>query len=379
MILRVILMSTVFQINGRLSRRLSIWLSVAALLTVLTVACSPRVTGIGGASLNPIEVLERSPRVYHIRFESFADSVETKRAVAYLDGGLGPELAVAPLDTAGLGDLSDGDLARVEYYKAVKRFEGGAGRASLNHVRKSLELDPGYGPSYILLGKLLLAQGRTKEALDLFRQVLSWDPSNSGALVGLAQCYLFTGEPDSARQALIDAVIYNRTDLEAWRNLHILGAMEKFTVADHDIPVLAYVRKDRGRHYDLVIDDSLEHCPSRATAWIVFASQRAVWRYEGKFKHTVGETRYRRTYEEDIDCFMALAAAWKILSEGDSTKCDGGYLDHVSKVAEDGYLVPHILFDYVCLEQPLAARNFRVEVIEKMRAYINDYVLVAGG
>jgi hypothetical protein len=38
-----------------------------------------------------------------------------------------------------------------------------------------------------------------------------------------------------------------------------------------------------------------------------------------------------------------------------------------------------VLFDYVCLEQPLAARNFRTEVIDKMRAYINDYVLVAGG
>jgi hypothetical protein len=143
--------------------------------------------------------------------------------------------------------------------------------------------------------------------------------------------------------------------------------------------VLGYVREDRGRHYDLVIDDSLEDCPSQATAWIVFASQRAVWRYEGKFKQTLGITRYRPTYEEDIDCFMALAAAWRILSENDSVACSGGELDHMSKVAEDGYLVPHVLFDYVCLEQPLAARNFREAVIEQMRAYINDYVLVAGG
>ena len=372
-------MPAVSQFNNWLKRMLLTWLSPAAVLAVLSVSCSPRVTGIGGAHLNPVEVLERSPRVYHIRFEGLADSAETERAATYLEGGLDPESVVALPDTTWLGELSDRDLSRLEYYKAVKRFRGGAGRASLNHIRRSLELDPGYGPSYIFLGKLLLAQGKIDEALDLFSRVLSWDLTNSEALVGLARCYMFTGEPDSARQALIDAVIYNRTNLEAWRNLHILGALEKFTVADHDIPVLGYVRKDRGRHYDLVIDDSLEDCPSQATAWIVFASQRAVWRYEGKFKHTMGVTRYRRTYEEDIDCFMALAAAWRILSESDSTVCEGDYLDHVSRVAEDGYLVPHVLFDYVCLEQPLAARNFRVEVIDKMRAYINDYVLVAGG
>jgi hypothetical protein len=128
-----------------------------------------------------------------------------------------------------------------------------------------------------------------------------------------------------------------------------------------------------------VVDSSLEACPSRATAWIVFASERAVWRYEGKFKRTLGLTRYRRTYQEDIDCFMALAAAWKILSQGDSTRCEDDYLDFMDRVAGDGYLVPHVLFDYVCLEEPRAARNFRADVIDEMRAYIANYILVTGG
>jgi tetratricopeptide (TPR) repeat protein len=374
----MILMSALSQINGRVRRMYEWWLA-AAVLAAISLSCSPASTRMGGESLNPVEILEHSPRIYHISFEGFADSLETERAETYLGGVLDPNALITPPDTARLEEISDRDLARLEYYKAVRRFRGGAGRAALMHIRKSLELDPGHGPSYTFLGRLLMAQGRTKEAMDLFRQVLAWDPANTEALVGLARGYMFVGEPDSARQALVDAVIYNRTDLEAWRNLHILGDLERFTVADHDISVLGYVREKRGRHYELVIDDSLEDCPSLATAWIVFASQRAVWQYEGKFKRVLGSTRYRRTYEEDIDCFMALAAAWKILAEGDSTVCEGDYLQHVSRVAEDGYLVPHVLFDYVCLEQPLAARNFRTDVIDKMRAYINDYVLVAGG
>jgi hypothetical protein len=190
---------------------------------------------------------------------------------------------------------------------------------------------------------------------------------------------MFEGKLDSARQALVDAVIYDRTSLDAWKNLHMLGEVQKFTVADHDVEELGYVREDRGRHYDIVIESSLEECPSQATAWIVFASQRAVWRYEGKFKRTQGLTRYRRTYQEDVDCFMALAAAWKILSQADSLQCESGYLDYMSRVAEEGYLVPHVLFDYVCLETPWAARNFRSEVIDEMRSYIDSYILVMGG
>jgi tetratricopeptide (TPR) repeat protein len=325
-----------------------------AIFLAAVTSCSPRLADLGGTVLNPVEVLDRSPRVYHIRFEGFADSLETRRAASYLEGNLGPAFDVSPVDTADLETVTDEARALNEYRKALRRFHGGAGPASLKHTRRALELDPTYEPSYVLLGNLLLAQGRVDEALMLFRRVVSWDATNSTALVGLARCYMYTGRLDSARHALIDAVIYNRLNLEAWSSLHMLGSVQEFRVADHDVAELGYVREGRGRHYDIVIEDSLEDCPSEATAWIVFASERAVWRFEGKFKRTLGTTRYRRTYQEDIDCFMALAAAWKIVSKDDSTGCGSEYLDYVSGVADDGFLVPHVLFDYVCLDQPFA-------------------------
>jgi tetratricopeptide (TPR) repeat protein len=317
--------------------------------------------------------------MYHIRFEGFADSIETYRAASYLEASLAFRFDADPVDTSELDTITDRERARTEYHKAVRRYNGGAPKASLMHTRKALELDPGHGPSYLLLGNLLLTQGRLGEACRLFRRIVSWDATNSDALVGLARCYMLTGRLDSARHNLVDAVIYDRMNLDAWKNLHMLGAVQEFTVASRDIAELGYVREDRGRHYDIVIEDSLEDCPSEATAWIVFASQRAVWRYEGKFKNTLGLTRYRQTYQEDIDCFMALAAAWQILSRSDSTACESDYLDYVSKVADEGFLVPHVLFDYVCMARPRAARDFRIEVIDKMRSYINSYILVPRG
>jgi len=92
----MILMSGIPQINGGRGGVGVKWLAFTAVLVVLSISCSPRVADLGGIGLNPVEVLEDSPRVYRIRFESFADSIETQRAAAYLTGSLGTEFTTGP-------------------------------------------------------------------------------------------------------------------------------------------------------------------------------------------------------------------------------------------------------------------------------------------
>jgi len=341
-------------------------------------ACGPTLKTGSYHNGNPVEIIENSPRVYHIVFEDFADSIQTDRAESYLtwdyrgSGG-------AAVDTNELHGGSARELAALEYSRAAGLYDGGYIRKALGQVRRAMDADPTYRPPYILLGNLLILQGRLDDARTLFTRVITWDVTDSEALLGLARCYMYTGEIEQAKKALVDAVIFNRYNLEAWSTLDMIGSVESFDVADHELPMLGSVRKQRGRHYDLVLDSSLEDCPTLATAWIVFASQRAVWRYEGKFKQYSRQARYAPTYEEDIDCYMSLTAAWQVLAQTDTSVCDAGYLDHMSRVADAGYLVPHVLFDYVCLENPMAARGFPTEVIEKMRDYINTYVIVSRG
>jgi tetratricopeptide (TPR) repeat protein len=341
-------------------------------------ACAPSIPGRSYSTENPVEIIEKSPRVYHIVFEDFADSVETERAAAYLRWDYRSS-SLAEVDTNRLHGGDGRDLAVLEYTRAAQFYDAGARRRAIKHVKKAMDADPTYRPPYILLGNLLILQRRLDEARSLFTKVVTWDVTDSEALLGLARCYMYVGEMEQAKKALIDAVIFNRYNLEAWSSLDMMGSMESFDIADHELPMLGSVRKQRGRHYDLVLDSSLEECPTQATAWIVFVSQRAVWRYEGKFKDYSNQTKYAATYEEDIDCYMSLTAAWQVLAENDTSECDAGYLDHMSKVADEGYLVPHVLFNYVCLENPMAARGFPREVIEKMRAYINTYVIVSKG
>jgi tetratricopeptide (TPR) repeat protein len=371
-------MSGSIQINAKIPQRVA---ACGLLLSVLGLGlgCSPRYVRDGGQTANPIEILELSPRIYHIKFEPIADSLETDLISTYMLGNPTSGYEETAAGGAPGEAVSVRERARVEYHKARRRFEGGAVGAAFTHISRALELDPGYEPSYLLLGDLLLAQYRVKEARDLFTKIVTRDVTNSDALVGLARCFMMTGNLENARKALIDAVIFNRVNLNAWDGLSMLGSAEDFAVHNHDAPELGIVRRMRGRHYDLVVDASLEACPSQATAWIVYASQRAVWRYEGKYKRELGLTRYRRTYEEDVDCYMALAAAWKLLSQQDTTSCESTYLDHLGGVADEGYLVPHVLFDYICLRDPLAARGFTAEAIQQMRGYVDRFVLVQEG
>ncbi len=339
-------------------------------------ACGPSIQTGSYHNGNPVEIIENSPRVYHIVVEDFADSIETDRAAEYLRWNYRSS-GRAEVDTSQLYGSGGMELAALEYDRAARMYDAGYKRKALGHVRQAMDADPTYRPPYILLGNLLILQGRLDDAKSLFTRVITWDVTVSEALLGLARCFMFTGVIEQAKSALVDALIFNRYNLEAWSTLDMIGSVESFDIADHDLPMLGIVRKQRGRHYDLVLDSSLEECPTLATAWIVFVSQRAVWRYEGKFKEYSRQVKYAATYEEDIDCYMSLTAAWQVLAQSDTSACDAGYLDHMSQVADEGFLVPHVLFDYVCLENPMAARGFPTEVIEKMRAYINTYVIVS--
>jgi tetratricopeptide (TPR) repeat protein len=345
-------------------------------------SCSPRLLDDVHETLNPIEILNESPRVYQIAFKPFADSIETARASSYIAGGLDaamfPSEAVeaALRDSGNVEGLPPRQVAEVEYMKARRRYDAGAERAAGYHLKQAMSADPGYRPPYLLLGEMLLERRAVEEACDVFTRVLERDSTDSDALVGLARCHTMRGRIGDARKALVDAVIFDRVNLKAWSLLGAVANFEGCRVINHDAPELGLVRKLRGRHYKILIDDSLEECPVQATAWIAYASERAVWKYEDKYKHYFGVTKYVPTYEEDVDCYMVLAAAWKTLAQEDSSACDPAYLEYLGRVAEEGYLVPHVLFDHVCIKAPGAARYFTSEVIVRMREYVDTYVII---
>ena len=356
----------------------------AALISlVLVLGCGPGFVTRHDYNRNPVEIIDESPRVYRIVFEHFADSLETLRAMNYLSGSV-PRGLYIPEEMGGM-EVSREDSALIEYRKAARRLESGAREAGLMHIRRAIEKDPAFMPSYVVLARILIADGQILRAMDILDQVISRNPRNSEALVEMATCHMYMGQLEDARKALIDAVIFERNSLRAWGELKRLGRLEEFEVATRDAPELAFVEKMRGRNLDIVVDSSLVECPLEVSAWIVFASQRAVWKYEGKYQERYGNPRYEETYDEDVDCYMSLAVAWKVLSEeqdstslADSAACEDDYLDFLVEVSDGGHLVSHVLMDYICLNRPGAARRFPPDVIDRMRDYVNRFVLIPG-
>jgi tetratricopeptide (TPR) repeat protein len=363
------------------NRRACLGGGAACAALLLVIGCSPALVGRQDLNRNPVEIIEESPRIYQIRFEHFADSLETARVANYLSGTV-PFALYIPEDVGDI-QVSRADSAIMEYRKAVKRLDAGAGPAGLEHIKRAIELDPTFLPSYVVLARIFMDDGQILRAKDLLEQVLARNPTDSEALVELGKCDMYIGEFEKARKALIDAVIFERTNLDAWGELKRLGSVDHFEVATRDAPELAFVEKARGRHLDMIIDSSLVDCPLEASAWLVFASQRAVWKYEGKYQQKYGRTRYEKTYDEDVDCYLSLAVAWQVLTEhqdsvlsADSSVCDSEYLDFLAEVSDQGHLVSHVLMDYICLESPGAARHFPAEVIDRMREYMEKFVLI---
>jgi tetratricopeptide (TPR) repeat protein len=357
--------------------------AVLATCTALlfSLACSSTLGRSQNLDRNPVEIVDESPRVYHIKFEDFADSLETLRVRNYMHGTLPYGLYMEEEDVGR--EYTRADSAVIQYEKAVKRFEAGANQAALRHVRRAIDYNPNFLPSYVVLARVFLAEGQVLRAKELLEQVIERSRGNSEALIELARCHMYMGQFDEAQEALVDAVIFERTNLDAWGELKRLGLVQEFDVATRDAPELAFVEKRRGRNLDMVVDSSLVDCPLGASAWIVFASQRAVWQYEGKHKQRYSTSRYERTYDEDIDCYMSLAVAWKVLSEqrdsiavADSVVCDDEYLDYLAEVSDGGHLISHVLMDYICLRAPRTAQHFPPDIIERLRDYVDKFVLV---
>lgn len=322
-------------------------------------------------SSNPIDVIERSPRIYHIGFEAIAESLNISLVSDYLER----DLLADPRSVYGIEDTAD-SAAMGEYLAALASLDQGDFDDASLHLKNAIDHSPQFERPYILLANLLRERGEIKSAMQLYFKVLSFDKTSSKALSGLARCMLVVGDIESARKAFVDAVIFDRSNFEAWNGICLIAREYGFSVKILDVPELSYVKKKRGRHFDLIVDSSVKDCPAVATAWIVYASQRAVWRYEGKYKQQVGKTKYHHTLEEDVDCYMTLAAAWKLLSDEEKGNCDVSYLSHLTKLAEDGYLIPHILFDYCCARDPSLGKRFKPETVDLIRQYINRYVIV---
>jgi hypothetical protein len=122
-----------------------------------------------------------------------------------------------------LAVTADNPVARVNAGRAQLE-EHGSDAAAEQHLRRSIELRPGYVVALVNLGIVLDRQGKTNEAIGWYQQALELEPNRPVTRNNLGIALAKVGRLDEAIEQLTEAVRLADDYEEARRNLH--GALE---------------------------------------------------------------------------------------------------------------------------------------------------------
>lgn len=143
-----------------------------------------------GLALHPVVVIVGRDRTL-AAFEPFRSVDFCTVVAARVRHALG-EIGDAELQAALEPPKSQegGDAQVAARYRALAQMQLKSGNLdkALDSTQRSLEKAPKVAASTLLLGEILVAQGRCAEATAAFRDALALDPGNTSAKAGLERC-----------------------------------------------------------------------------------------------------------------------------------------------------------------------------------------------
>jgi tetratricopeptide (TPR) repeat protein len=165
---------------------------------------------------------------------------------------------LAPNETA---KVIAGDLFDAFFGASLSEFGKGNYKASIDHIRQALKINPGseiavkeLAKSLLAFGTKLLSDGNILEAITAFKEAVQLSPNNFDAYLGLAKALFYNGEALNALDAVREAIRINPKDKEILPTLLSFG--EKF-LSDGKIPASISAYKQALMLSPLNIDASL--------------------------------------------------------------------------------------------------------------------------
>ena len=125
-------------------------------------------------------------------------------------------------------DTPDGLAARGQI--AAKDLAAGKVDAARTELDAILKANPRDGVGLLLRGRILLADGKARDAIIDLRSAAKDQPGSADVVALLAQAHAATGEPQLAREVLVDAVKFKRDD----PRLHLLLASDMASAGELD-------------------------------------------------------------------------------------------------------------------------------------------------
>jgi predicted Zn-dependent protease len=114
------------------------------------------------------------------------------------------------------------DLAQFHLDRGRRLFQQESDREAVAELRRSIYLAPYQAEAHLLLGRIYLRGGRTREAIDELK-ISVWSGETAAAQVALAEAHLRAGDPPAARAAAARALALDPASAEAKRVLAEIG------------------------------------------------------------------------------------------------------------------------------------------------------------
>jgi tetratricopeptide (TPR) repeat protein len=268
--------------------------------------------------------------------------------------------------------------AQRSFQEAESFFAAGRYEEAVKSYLKTMELEPGFGKTYLHCGDCFFATGKIEEALKFYRQATLRNPFDASAYRFAADALRKLGNAEEARRYLKLSLLADPEYPIIWRDLQQIAYAEGGQFARHTdlVPIQFLLLSIDTSTYDESIYDNLP--PQTVPAWKEYVRSKLLWRQERFAEIFPQESFYHTSFEEELESLHAAIKKWNSLKTLDASIRDES-LDFLRQISVDGQLPGFIYLELFTEEYRNSYEKWKKENPETAINYIDAYLAGRAG
>jgi tetratricopeptide (TPR) repeat protein len=268
--------------------------------------------------------------------------------------------------------------AQKSYQEAEAYFAAGRYELAVKAYQKTMELEPGFGKTYLHCGDCFFATGKIDEALKLYQQAIVKNPIDASAYRFAADALRKLGKADEARRYLKSALLADPEYPMIWRDLEQIAYAEGGQFGRHTdlVPIQFLLLGIDTSTYDESLYDNLPALT--VPAWKEYVRSKLLWRQERFTKAFPHEAFYHASFEEELESLQAAIRKWNSLKAQDASIRDES-LDFLRQISVDEQLPAFIYLELFTEEYRNSYEKWKKENPETALNYIDSYLTGRAG
>lgn len=281
-----------------------------------------------------------------------------------------------PVDGSDGGAFSTDHSANDLMKEGEAFFSQGKLDDALKSYQNALQLDPTLYDAALFSADVYLQKRNFAQAEVWYQKAIAINPNRETAYRYSATPLMRQGKAEEAMARYIEAFISEPYSRFARAGLIGWGQATKTSLAHPDIKIPTGVTFDEKGNSNIKLDASaLGDKDDGGPAWILYGIIRTSWRQEKFAKTYQNEKTYRHSLAEEADALRAVVN----LAFADGKKPTNVSLVTLKKLNDEGLLEAYLLLarpdEGIARDHPAFLKQNR----DKLRRYVNEYVVTGGG